>query len=186
MKMNLRDKWGLLDTKTKLMALGTIALFLASICLSFSNFLGVGQQGPSPSITVEEGVEIPADAEPIEIATEETRLVTSLVDIVSNQNCQWRATNDPICALVFTEDGFIEYNGDIATSATVEFYSIEATENGRAGTWRVTFDDGSVVEASFQFVQNLETGLYVLSSTAFPTHQIYQSEVITSEDVLAW
>ena len=95
------------------------------------------------------------------------------------------AHDDDLRWIGFTEEGFTEFNGDIARTATIEFYSIEIIENGRQGTWRVTYEDGAIYDASFLFIQNQETGVYALTSSAFPT-QTYLSNAITSEDVLAW
>lgn len=56
-------------------------------------------------------------------------------------------------------DGF-----NIKVSHTLEFYSIEVTQNGRSGVWRVTHPDGTVKDARFEFTQDAERGALVLSS----------------------
>lgn len=183
--------WGELSVKAKLMAVGTVALIGLSILLSLGVFPaledpGEGRGKTVSSVTVEEGVEIPADADPIPMASNETKLVTSLMDILTNKECLWVSGEDELCWIEFTEDGFAEYNGDLRKNATIEFYSIEAIDNGRRGTWRVTYDDGSIYEARFLFVQNQASGYYSLTSEAFPTYETYLSKVITSEDVLGW
>ena len=188
---DLKTGWGELSAKAKLMAAGTIALIGASVFLSLGIFpelegLGEGHGKAVSSVTVEEGVEIPADADPIPIASNETRLVTSLMDVLTNKECLWVSKEDELCWMEFTEDGFSEYNGDLRKSATIEFYSIEVTENGREGTWRITYGDGSIHDASFTFIQDRASGYYSLASEAFPTHETYLSKAITSEDVLEW
>lgn len=59
-------------------------------------------------------------------------------------------------------------------------------EGGRARTWRVTYEDGSAVDATFAFIQNREAGVWVITSDAFPTHDKYRTVPFTSEDVLSW
>lgn len=59
-------------------------------------------------------------------------------------------------------------------------------EGGRAGTWRVTYEDGSAVDATFAFIQDREAGAWVITSDAFPTHDEYCTVPFTSEDVLSW
>lgn len=183
--------WGELSVKAKLMAAGTIALIGLSVFLSLGVFpepegLGEGRSKTVNSVTVEDGVEIPAGADPIPMASSETRLVTSLMDILTNKECLWVSGEDELCWMEFTEDGFAEYNGDLRKNATIEFYSIEPIENGRKGTWRVTYDNGNVYEASFLFIQNQASGYYSLTSKAFPTYETYLSKAFTSEDVLEW
>lgn len=188
---DIRAGWGDLSAKAKLMALGTVVLVGASLCLSFgsdgfSDALSERTALKPNSITVEEGVEIPEEAVPIPVASEDTQLVTKLVEVLSHKGCVWLSAEDEVCWLEFTDSGFTEFRGDLTTAATVEFYSIEVIENGRRGTWRVTYDDGSVYDASFLFIQNSASGYYSLTSEAFPTYETYLSKAITSEDVLEW
>ena len=188
---DIRAGWGSLSAKSKLMALGTVILIGASICLSFGND-GFSEAlsertAPKPStITVEEGVEISRGADPILVASEETMLVTKLVEVLSHKDCIWLSAEDEVCWLEFTDSGFTEFMGDLTTTAAIEFYSIEATENGCRGTWRVTYEDGTVYDASFLFIQNFESSYYSFSSEAFPTYETYLSKAITSADVLDW
>lgn len=188
---DVRAGWGDLSAKAKLMALGTVVLVGASICLSFGgNSFSEGlseRAGLKPSsITVEEGVEIPEKAEPILVASGDTQLVTKLVEVLAHKDCVWLSAEDETCWLEFTDSGFTEFRGDLTTTATVEFYSIEVIESGRRGTWRVTYDDGSAYDASFLFIQNPASGYYSLTSEAFPTYETYLSKALTSEDVLEW
>lgn len=184
----LKSGWGELNAKTKLMAIGTFALIGCSIAFSLSN-CSLAQDAEdrmrsNASVTVEEGVEISRDAEPIPLASDETRLLTTLVDILTNRECVWVSAEDDLCWIEFTEEGFTVFNGDITKTATVEFYSIEVIENGREGTWRVAYEDGTIYDASFLFIQNRETGVYAFTSSAFPG--TYSTNAITSQDVLAW
>jgi len=188
---DIRAGWGDLSAKAKLMALSTVVLVGASLCLSFgsdgfSETLSAKTALKPSSITVEEGVEIPEEAEPIPVASKETQLVTQLIEVFSHKDCVWLSAEDEVCWLEFTDSGFTEFRGDLTTTASVEFYSIEVIENGRRGTWRVTYDDGSVYDASFLFIQNRASGYYSLTSEAFPTYETYLSKAITSEDVLGW
>lgn len=73
---------------------------------------------------MEDGVVIEADAEAIPLATTESKLATTLMEVLSKEECLWQATDDELCVMVFTDDGFAEYDGDLAKSATVEFYSV--------------------------------------------------------------
>lgn len=65
------------------------------------------------------------------------------------------------------------------TSRSAILYSIEVTQNGRSGVWRVTHPDGTVKDARFEFTQDAERGALVLSSSALP-HEVYESPVFTS------
>ena len=112
------------------------------------------------------------------------RYVSALMDVLSSDGCQWAAADDDLCVLVFPENGFVEYDGDIVTAGSIEFYSIEVEEDGRYGTWRVTYDDGSTVDAEYRFYQNRQAGCYSIESDAFPTHKVYKSKAFTSGDVL--
>ena len=186
---DLKNGWAELSTKGKLMAAGTAALLAFSLCFSLGSSTLLQEAGERASftanVTVEEGVEIPYDADPIVTASEDTLLVTKLVDVLASEDCVWVSADDDLRWIEFTKEGFTEYNGDIATTATVEFYSIGIIENGRAGTWRITYEDGSIYDASFLFIQNRETGVYALTSSAFPM-KTYLCKAITGEDVLAW
>ncbi len=186
---DLSGGWDELSGKAKLMALGTVVLVGASLCLSLgssdlSENLGERASSKRGSITVEEGVEIPRGADPIPVASEDTQLVTQLVEVLSHKDCVWLSAEDEVCWLEFAEGGYTAFKGDIATSATFEIYSIEAFENGWCGTWRVSYADGSTYDASFLFVQNRETGTYALTSSALPM-KTYLSKAVTSEDALA-
>jgi len=111
--------------------------------------------------------------------------VTSLMAILGNEECAWVAVDDPICAIGFTPEGFDAYTGDIKASHALEFYSIEVTENGRSGVWRITNPDGTARDARFEFIQDTERGVLVLSSSALP-HEIYESPTFTSGDLNFW
>lgn len=107
------------------------------------------------------------------------------MDVLSSDGCQWAAADDDLCVLVFSENGFVEYDGDIVTAGSIEFYSIEVEEDGRYGTWRVTYDDGSTIDAEYRFYQNRQAGRYSIESDAFPTHKVYKTKAYTSADVLS-
>ena len=49
----------------------------------------------------------------------------------------------------------------------------------------MTYEDGRVYDAAFQFAQNRETGTYALAPSAFSEY-VYLCPAFTSEDVLAW
>ena len=183
------EAWKGMSAKGKLAAAGTVALVALSVFLATGNVVErIFEQGSTPSQPAalsasEEAGLIPEDAEPIPFASEETQLVTSLMAILSSEECAWIATDDPICALEFTAEGMNEYTGDIQASHTLEFYHIEVTKNGRSGVWRITYADGSVRDARFEFFQDAERGALVLSSSALP-HETYESPRFTSE--LGW
>ena len=185
------ETWKGMSAKGKLAAAGTVALVALSVFLATGNVVErIFEQGSTPSRPAalsasEEAGLIPEDAEPIPFASEETQLVTSLMAILGNEECAWIAMDDPICAIGFTPEGFDEYTGDIKASHTLEFYSIEVTENGRSGIWRITYADGTIHDARFTFIQDTERGVLVLSSSALP-HGIYESSMFTSGSLSAW
>lgn len=189
---DILNGWSQLEPKTKWMAIGTIAIMGLSVFLSVSGLLSapsvdeIRQQSQQANVIVEEGVEIPEDADPIPVASEETRLVTSLVEVLSNKECIWSSPDDEILWVGFTAEGFTEHRGDLTNAATVEFYSIEVIENGRQGTWRVTYEDGTIHDAAFTFAQNPEVGTYTFTSAAFRQSTTYTTSAISSEDVLEW
>lgn len=169
-----------LSPKGKAMAVGTVALVVLSIGLATYNFSGrmAGESlfQPDGVESEEEGL-VAVDAEPIPLATPKTQLATGLMELLANESCAWIAEDDPLCALGFTEDGFIAYNGDIETACTVTFYEIAVSENGRSGVWRVTYPDGTAKDARFTFTEDLQAGEYVISSWAFPNeHQVYRTK----------
>lgn len=143
----LKERWAAFDTRTKWMAVGVVALIAVSVGISLVNVRDVfpperqETAEPNAPAAVEDGGKISPGAEPIPFATDDTRYVAALMDVLSSPECQWAAEDDDLCVLVFSEDGFAEYNGDIATAATVEFYSIEVEQDARHGTWRVTYED---------------------------------------------
>lgn len=149
----LRERWAASDAHTKAMALGAVALIAVSVCISLVNvrdvFLPERQEAAEPNApaAVEDGGKISPGTEPIPFATDDIRYVAALMDVLSSPECQWAAEDDDLRVLVFSEDGFTEYNGDIATAATVEFYSIEVEQDARHGTWRVTYEDGTTINA---------------------------------------
>lgn len=173
----LRERWAASDARTKAMALGVVALIAVSVGISLVNvrdiFLPERQEAAEPDApaAVEDGEKISPDAEPIPFATDDTRYVAALMDVLSSPGCQWAAKDD-LCVLVFTDDGFTEYDGDIVTTATVEFYSIEAEQDARHGTWRVAYEDGTTVDAEYRFYQNRQAERYSIESDAFPTHKV--------------
>ena len=187
----LRERWAASDARTKAMALGAVALIAVSVCISLVNvrdvFLPERQETTEPDApaAVEDGGKISPGAEPIPFATDDTRYVAALMDVLSSPGCQWAAEDDDLCVLVFTDDGFTEYDGDIVTTATLEFYSIEAEQDARHGIWRVTYEDGTTVDAEYRFYQNRQAGRYSIESDAFPTHKVYKTKAYTSGDVLA-
>lgn len=188
----LRERWATSDARTKAMALGTVALIAVSVGISLVNvrdvFLperqGAENAEPDAPAAVEDGGKISPGAEPIPFATEDTRYVAALMDVLSSPGCQWAAEDDDLCVLVFSEDGFTEYDSDIATKATVEFYSIEVEQDARRGVWRATYEDGTIMDAEYRFYQNRQAGRYSIESDAFPTHKIYKTKAYTSADVL--
>lgn len=184
--MNMKqlwESWQPLERRTKLMTLGTALLVAASICLSFSNCTSAAKPEEMGKATVEEGVTIAENAEPIPSVNEKTQLVASLVDILSNEECVWLNPNDPLCSIQFTEQGYFEYYGDIQTICTWEFYEIEVTSNGRSGVWRITYPDGSTHDARFTFIHDSERGIYTISSSAFE-FGTYEAVAFTSGNVL--
>lgn len=180
------ENWRALERKTKLMALGTILLMAISICLSFQNCTSVEVTDGEAKTTAEEGVTIAKDTEPIPFAGEETRMIAGLVDLLSNENCVWRNPDDTLCSICFTEQGFVEYYGDIQTSCIWEFYEIEVTSNTRSGIWRITYPDGSTHDARFIFTHDSERGMYIIESSAFSEAEVYETPAFTSGDVLEW
>ena len=174
------EEFRTLSPKGKAAAAGTVALVALSIALALLNYSGrlAGEDSFMPAgVTSEEEGLIAADAEPIPLATPKTQLATGLMELLGNEACAWIAEDDPLCALGFTEDGFTAYNGDIETACTVQFYEIEAFNNGRSGVWRVTYPDGTAKDARFTFTEDLATGEYVISSWAFPNdHQVYRTK----------
>ena len=184
--MNMKqlwESWQQLERRTKLMALGLILLMAISICLSFGNCTAAAEPDKAGKTTVEEGVAIAEDAEPIPSVDGKTQLVASLVDILSNEECIWLNPNDPLCSIQFTEQGYFEYYGDIQTSCTWEFYEIEVTSNGRNGIWRITYPDGSTHDARFTFTHDSERGVYTINSSAFESGT-YETAAFTSESIL--
>lgn len=181
------EKWLDLELKTKAMAIGAVALIVLSCVLTAGNVSDAtseDDEAEAPqTITEEEGL-IPVGAEPVGWANEDELLVASLMDVLQNDNCHWIADDDPICALGFTDREFDAYYGDIKASYALEFYSIEATEDGRAGVWRVRYPDGTLHDARFAFAYDAERGTYTISSKALP-HETYATAAYTSEDVLA-
>lgn len=184
--MNMKqlwESWQPLERRAKLMLLGTILLVTVSIFLSLSNCTSAAKPEEIGASTVEEGVTIAEDAEPIPSVNEKTQLVASLIDILSNEECVWLNPNDPLCSIQFTEQGYFEYYGDIQTSCTWEFYEIEVTSNGRSGVWRITYPDGTTHDARFTFTQDSEHGIYSIASSAFE-FGTYETSAFTSGNVL--
>lgn len=180
------EEFNSLNTKTKLMAAGTVLLVALSAgmaCFSFADRM-TGEGVAPAGIASEEAGLIAGDMEPIPLATPKTQLATGLMELMSNEDCVWIAEDDELCAMDFTEEGFTEYNGDIETTCTVEFYEIAAIENGREGVWRVHYPDGSAKDARFTFTEDLEAGQYVVSSWAFPTHATYRCKALSGSSML--
>ena len=178
------NAWQHLERRTKLMALGTFLLIGLSICLSFGNLLSFENANRGETSSAEEGVVIEKDAEPIPLASENTQLVASLIDLLANQECTWLNPEDPYCSIQFTERGFNEYYGDIQTSCTFEFYDIEVTQNGRSGIWRIVYPDGSTYDARFRFIHDADEGLYVIESSAFTNSTTYETAAFSSGNAL--
>lgn len=184
-----KRQWAEFEPKTKLMVMGTVAIIAASIFLATSNVIETlfgENRTPVQEATIisEEEELIPEDAEPIAYANEETQMVSSLMGILTNEECAWVATDDPIGSLRFTDKGFEEYTGDIKASHSLEFYSIRVTENGRSGVWRITYPDGTMHDARFTFTHDTERGVYVIASSAFPTYKSYETRAFTSDNIL--
>lgn len=180
------EEFNSLNTKTKLMAAGTVLLVALSAgmaCFSFADRMAGEGIAPAGVASEEAGL-VTSDMEPIPLATPKIQLATGLMELLSNEDCVWIAEGDELCAMDFTEEGFTEYNGDIETACTVEFYEIAATENGREGVWRVRYPDGSAKDARFAFTEDLETGEYIVSSWAFPTHTTYRCKAISGSSML--
>lgn len=178
------------EPKTKWMVAGTIALVAVSIFLSTSNLIERvvvgGEESENVKQTTEEEGLIPSDADPIPFQDERTGMVVSLMNVLGNEDAAWIATDDPICAVGFTERGFDEYTGDIKASYALEFYDIERAADGWTGTWRVLAEDGSTSDARFAFTQDRAKGVCRIESAGFPHHAVYQTKAFTSEDVTQW
>lgn len=194
---DLHEKWLGLDARAKAFAIGTALVMAVSVFITAANLAGP-QTDADPSTSPEAGAEspaaaepegeglIPEGAEPIVEPTAEQLMLSQMLDVITKGECLWQAAEDPACWLEFTRGGFTEYDGDLVTSATAEFYSIRAVDGGREGTWRVIYADGATADAAFAFTQDRESGTWVFSSEALPTHDEYRTAAFTSEDVLSW
>lgn len=175
------------NTATKMTAAGTLAVVALSLFLACSNIIGrvmgEGTVQPANITSQEEGL-ITQDMEEVALASEQSQLATSLMELLGNEDCTWIASDDQLCAMAFSEDGFTEYYGDIETECTVHFYEIEAFKNGRSGIWRVWYPDNTAKDGRFLFEEDLENGTYRITSDAFPGSQTFETKSLSSESML--
>lgn len=96
------------------------------------------------------------------------------MNLLSGEQFLWRAEADEWCAIRFDaeETSLVEYNGDIATAADIEFLSIRETSLGWSGTWRLTYYNGAK-EGEFKYSQSAVTGICEIESDALPTYERY-------------